>query len=297
MFEQHLSRFLDYLTYEKKYSAHTLTSYKKDLEQFLEFINPQHEVFSIDEVNYQQIRKWITQLTTHKISAKSINRKLSSLKSFFKFLQRDEVIASNPMSKITGPKIPKRLPVFVEEAQMSELLDGSEFEDSFKGMTDQLLINIFYQTGVRRSELAHIKESDIDLFNAHIKVLGKRNKERIIPISLELLRNLEAYLQVKKELKISNSMLLVNKKGTGLTESYIYNSVKYYLSQTTTLKKKSPHVLRHTFATHLLNNGADINAVKDLLGHASLAATQIYTHNTIDKLKKSYKQAHPRGDS
>ncbi len=297
MFEQHLSQFLDCLTYEKKYSRHTITSYKKDLEQFLEFINPCSEAFTIDEVNYQQIRKWITQLMDAKISAKSINRKLSSLKSFFKFLQRDEVITINPMSKITGPKIPKRLPVFVEEAQMNELLDGSEFEDSFKGMTDQLLINLFYQTGVRRSELANIRESDVDLFTGNIKVLGKRNKERIIPISLELVRNLKHYLQVKKELKISNPMLLVNKKGNGLSESYIYNSVKHYLSQTTTLKKKSPHVLRHTFATHLLNNGADINAVKDLLGHASLAATQIYTHNTIDKLKKSYKQAHPRGDS
>ncbi|MES2131518.1 MAG: site-specific tyrosine recombinase/integron integrase [Bacteroidota bacterium] len=297
MFDKYLSQFLDYLTYEKRYSAHTISSYKNDLAQFFTFINPQNEDFLIDEVNYQQIRRWVSSLMGAKISPKSINRKLSTLKSFFKFLQRQEAISVNPMSKITGPKIPKRLPVFVEEEDMHKLLDGSDFEDDFKGMTDQLMINIFYQTGMRRSELANLKESDIDVSNASVKVLGKRNKERIIPISLELVRNLEDYLQVKKVLNISNPMLLVNENGKNLTESYIYSSVKKYLGKSTTLTKRSPHILRHTFATHLLNNGADINAVKDLLGHANLSATQVYTHNTIDKLKKSYKQAHPRGDS
>lgn len=297
MFDKYLSQFLDYLTYEKRYSAHTIISYKNDLGQFFLFLNPQNEEFPVDEVNYQQIRRWVSSLMDAKISPKSINRKLSSLKSFFKFLQRQEVITANPMSKITGPKIPKRLPVFVEEQPMQELLDGSYFEDDFKGLTDQLMINLFYQTGMRRSELANLKESDIDVSNASLKVLGKRNKERIIPISLDLVRNLEDYLQVKKELNISNPMLLVNESGKNLTESYIYNSVKKYLGKSTTLTKRSPHILRHTFATHLLNNGADINAVKDLLGHANLSATQVYTHNTIDKLKKSYKQAHPRGDS
>lgn len=297
MFDKYLSQFLDYLTYEKRYSVHTITSYKNDLAQFFWFLNPQNEEFPIDEVNYQQIRRWVSSLMDAKISPKSINRKLSSLKSFFKFLQRQEVITANPMSKITGPKIPKRLPVFVEEQPMQELLDGSYFEDDFKGLTDQLMINLFYQTGMRRSELANLKESDVDVSNASLKVLGKRNKERIIPISLGLVRNLEDYLQVKKELNISNPMLLVNENGKNLTESYIYSSVKKYLGKSTTLTKRSPHILRHTFATHLLNNGADINAVKDLLGHANLSATQVYTHNTIDKLKKSYKQAHPRGDS
>jgi len=297
MFDKQASLFFDYLQYEKKYSPHTVVSYKHDLEQFLLFINPGQESFDISEVNYQQIRSWISSLIESKITAKSINRKLSSLKSFFKFLQRQGIVSTNPMSKISGPKIPKRLPVFVEEADMAALFDGSEFEDNFKGTTDRLLFEIFYQTGMRRSELAHIKESDVDIHHGSIKVLGKRNKERIIPVSLQLGRNLEAYLQVKKVLNITNPMLLVNERGISLSESYIYTTVKKRLSSVTTIQKKSPHILRHTFATHLLNNGADINAVKDLLGHANLSATQIYTHNTIDKLKKSYRQAHPRGDS
>jgi len=288
---------LDYLSYEKKYSAHTSISYKADLEQFFAFLNPSQEEFPITEVNYQQIRKWVVSLMDSGISPKSVNRKLSSLKSFFKYLQRRETIAVNPMSRISGPKIPKRLPEFVDESSMSNLLDGAVFEDNFKGMTDRLMIDLFYQAGLRRSELANLQERDIDVSNGSIKVLGKRNKERMIPVSVMLMRNLEGYLQVKQDRKISNPMLLVNEKGNSLSEAYIYKTVKTYLGGVTTLSKKSPHVLRHTFATHLLDNGADINAVKDLLGHASLSATQIYTHNTIDKLKKSYKQAHPRGDS
>lgn len=297
MFGEELSSFLDYLTYEKKYSAHTVTSYKADLEQFFVFLNPTQERYPINEVNYQQIRKWIVSLMDSGISPKSINRKLSSLKSFFKYLQRQEIVRVNPMSRISGPKIPKRLPEFVDESSMSKLLDGVVFEDNFKGMTDRLMIDLFYQAGLRRSELAKLKEQDIDVSNGSLKVLGKRNKERMIPVSVQLMRNLEGYLQVKQDRKIANPMLLVNEKGNSLSDAYIYSTVRTYLGSVTTLSKKSPHVLRHTFATHLLDNGADINAVKDLLGHASLSATQVYTHNTIDKLKKSYKQAHPRGDS
>lgn len=297
MFDTYIIQFFDYLRYEKKYSPHTLTSYQNDLKQFFLFIHVEGHSFTIDEVNYQQVRSWISSLMMVKISPKSINRKLSSLTSFFKFLQKHNIVPANPLSKITGPKTPKRLPVFVEELHMNELLDGANFEDSFKGSTAHLMMDIFYQTGIRRIELAKLKEADVDIINSTIKILGKRNKERIIPISLKLSRNLEAYLKVKQELYLSNPMLLVNEKGNALSEGYIYNTVKKHLSKVTTIKKKSPHILRHTFATHLLNNGADINAVKDLLGHANLNATQIYTHNTIDKLKKSYKQAHPRGDS
>ncbi|MES2515091.1 MAG: site-specific tyrosine recombinase/integron integrase [Bacteroidota bacterium] len=296
MLDKALQSFFDYLTYEKKYSVHTVTSYKNDIATFLQFINPQNEVLNASEINYQQIRAWVSELIKHKIAARSVNRKLSALKSFFKFLQRQQVIDLNPMSKISGPKIPKRLPVFVDEHQMEDLFTDVIFEEGFNGQRDKLILDILYQTGIRRSELTHLKELDVDLFNSTIKVLGKRNKERIIPISLPLKRNLEAYLQVKQELNLSNPMLLVSGKGHTLSDQAVYTTVKKYLSQITTIQKKSPHVLRHTFATHLLNNGADINAVKDLLGHANLSATQIYTHNTIDKLKKSYKQAHPRGD-
>lgn len=296
MFNKQIDSFFDYLTYEKKYSVHTITSYKNDISQFVSFINPNDESFSITEVNYQQIRAWVASLLKDKIAAKSVNRKLSALKSFFKYLQRQQIIEVNPMAKISGPKTPKRLPVFVDEHQMEDLFSEVKFEEGFNGLRDRLILDLFYQTGIRRAELTHLKEVDLDLFNSTIKVLGKRNKERIIPISLQLKRNLESYLQVKEELNLSNPMLLVSEKGNTLSEQAVYNSVKKYLSQVTTIQKKSPHVLRHTFATHLLNNGADINAVKDLLGHANLSATQIYTHNTIDKLKKSYKQAHPRGD-
>lgn len=297
MFGEHLSAFQDHLTYEKKYSGHTIVSYKTDLDQFFTFLGYPEEQFPIAEVNYQQIRTWVMTLMDSGLSAKSINRKLSTLKSFFKYLQKHEVIEVNPMSRISGPKVPKRLPEFVDESSMDHLLDGTVFDGSFKGMTDRLMIDLLYQAGLRRSELAMLREQDLDIANATIKVLGKRNKERMIPVSVGLMRNLEAYLQVKQDRKITNPMLLVNEKGNSLSEAYIYRAVRTYLGSVTTLSKKSPHVLRHTFATHLLDNGADINAVKDLLGHASLSATQVYTHNTIDKLKKSYKQAHPRGDS
>lgn len=296
MFNKQLNSFFDYLTYEKKFSTHTITSYKNDLFQFILFINPSEEEFSISEINYQHIRAWVTNLIKHKIAARSVNRKLSSLKSFFKYLQRQQIIEINPLSKISGPKTPKRLPVFVDEQQMENLFLDVVFEEGFNGQRDRLILDLLYQTGIRRSELTHLKETDVDLFNSTIKVLGKRNKERLIPISLELKRNLDDYLSVKRALNISNIMLLVTEKGNAISEQAVYKSVKNYLSQVTTIQKKSPHVLRHTFATHLLNNGADINAVKDLLGHANLSATQVYTHNTIDKLKKSYKQAHPRGD-
>ncbi len=296
MFNKQIDSFFDYLTYEKKYSVHTITSYKNDISQFLRFINPNAESFALTEFNYQQIRSWVASLIKDKIAPRSVNRKLSSLKSLFKYLQRQQVISINPMAKISGPKTPKRLPVFIDEHQMEDLFAKVTFEDGFNGMRDRLILDLFYQTGIRRTELTHLKELDVDLFNSTIKVLGKRNKERIIPISLALKRNLESYLQVKQEQNLSNPMLLISEKGHALSDQAVYSTVKKYLSQITTIQKKSPHVLRHTFATHLLNNGADINAVKDLLGHANLSATQVYTHNTIEKLKKSYKQAHPRGD-
>lgn len=296
MFDKVLNSFFDYLEYEKKYSKHTLVSYKNDLNQFFNFLGIEKDRIDLNDINYQTIRAWIASLISDKVSARSVNRKLSSLKTLFKFLQKQQIVEVNPMSKISGPKTPKRLPTFVDEQQMINLFENIKFSDDLNGLRDKLLLDLFYQTGMRRSELANLKESDVDLFNSSIKVLGKRNKERIIPISLELKRNLETYFNVKQANEIIGNSLFINDKGNAITEQNVYTLVKRYLAQITSIQKKSPHVLRHTFATHLLNNGADINAVKDLLGHANLSATQVYTHNTIDKLKKSYKQAHPRGD-
>jgi integrase/recombinase XerC len=297
MLHTQIQSFIDYLTFEKKYSKHTIISYQNDLSQFFEFINIDLQNSDAREINYQIIRAWISELVENEISPKSINRKLSSLKSFFKYLHRLKVIDNNPMSKLSGPKIPKRLPVFIDEFDMDKLFINIEFPDDINGMRDKLILDILYQTGIRRSEISSLKEIDIDNQNNTIKVLGKRNKERLIPISIELKRNLSEYISVKKKQNLSDDFLLLNNKGEKMSEQNLYQIVKKYLSLITSIHKKSPHIIRHTFATHLLNNGADINAVKDLLGHANLSATQVYTHNTIDKLKKSYKQAHPRGDS
>lgn len=290
----HLQEFLDYLQHEKKFSKHTITSYQNDLQQFQAFLDKEIHGADPTKITYLQVRSWVAELMDSGISAKSVNRKISTLKSFYKNLLRNNVIEVNPLQKIQGPKIPKKLPVFVDQKQMDELFNELEFEEGFEGSRDKLLLDVLYQTGIRRAELIGLKEQDIDLYNLTLKVLGKRNKERIIPISLSLKRNLEAYLEVKKSEGLVNPFLFVNKKDKALKEQDVYKAVKHYLGIITTLDKKSPHVLRHTFATHLLNNGADINAVKELLGHANLSATQIYTHNTIEKLKKTYKQAHPR---
>ncbi|MFO0322945.1 MAG: tyrosine-type recombinase/integrase [Bacteroidota bacterium] len=297
MIENSILRFLDYLLYERKVSKHTITAYHKDLTQFFNFIRIDEESFSMSEINYQHIRAWISYLMDNKFTATSVNRKLSSLKTFFKFLISQKMIDFNPMLKISGPKNSKRLPVFIEEQQMEYLFKDFAFEEGFIGMRDKLILDILYQTGLRRSELANLKEADVNILSSTLMVLGKGKKERILPISLILKRNLEAYLKVKNELNLNQMMLLVNLKAKALSENDLYAIVKKYLSQITTIQKKSPHVLRHTFATHLLNNGASILAVKNLLGHASLSATQIYTHTTIEVLKKSYKKAHPRGDS
>jgi integrase/recombinase XerC len=289
-----LDDFLQYLEHEKKFSPHTVLSYTTDLQQFEIYLEKEVSGVGLIDVNYLQVRSWVAQLLDLGIAARTVNRKLSSLKSFYKYLLKNKKININPLQKIQGPKTPKRLPVFVDEKQMDSLFDDTEFDPGFIGTRDKLILDMFYQTGIRRAELIGLKEQDVDLYNLSIKVLGKRNKERIIPISLGLKRNLEAYFEVKKKEGLNNPVLFVNKKGRALNGPEVYKVVTHYLGEVTTLGKKSPHVLRHTFATHLLNNGADINAVKELLGHANLSATQIYTHNTIEKLKKTYKQAHPR---
>lgn len=250
--------------------------------------------YSLASVNFQHIRSFIASRIDEGMAPSSVNRKLSALKSFFRYLVAREKISLNPAQRVTGPRKPKRLPVFVDESQMANLFSTITFGKDFEGNRNRLIIDLFYQTGIRRAELISLKESDVDLYNMHITVMGKGSKERIIPFDLGLKRHFETYLQIKHSEGFSDTFLFVNTRDKKLSPAAVTKVVNDVLSQVTTLQKKSPHVLRHTFATHLLNNGADINAVKELLGHSSLAATQIYTHNTIDKLKRSYKQAHPR---
>lgn len=294
MVDQVVYDFLSYLDLQKRSSQLTTKSYKTDLEQFFTYLKNEVGEIQPSEVTTSYIRGFVASLMENGLEPRSVNRKLSSLKSFYKYLLKNELISLNPASRIQGPKIPKRLAVFIDENQTDKIFDHYKFAEGFDGQRDRLIIELLYQTGMRRAELLALKDSDIDLFNLQLKVLGKRNKERVIPFSLALKRNLESYLNVKKQSNLTNPYLLVTQKNTPLNASNITQIVKMVLSSVSTNKKKSPHVLRHTFATHLLNNGADINAVKELLGHASLAATQFYTHNTIEKLKKTYKQAHPR---
>ncbi|HEY4800562.1 MAG TPA: site-specific tyrosine recombinase/integron integrase, partial [Bacteroidia bacterium] len=285
----------NFLRYEKRMSPHTVLSYSTDLEQFYLYLKNVYQLNDIREINHSVIRSWIVSLMENKISSRSVNRKISTLKSYYKFLLREKVVEINPMHKIQSPKNPKRLPVFVEESSMVHLAEDVKFEADFEGKRDLLIIEMLYSTGMRRAELIHLKESDINFHNNTLKVLGKRNKERIIPITEELKSLIQDYVAERnKAVAAKNNLLFVTKKGNQINPSCVYQSVKKSLDKITTLKKKSPHVLRHTFATHLLNNGANLNAIKELLGHANLAATQVYTHNTIEKLKSVYSKAHPK---
>ena len=286
--------FYAYLNLQKRFSPLTLRSYRSDLEQFFSFIESEIQLKDLNSIQHHHIRGYMGQLMQDGLSPVSVNRKLSTLKSFFKYALKSGHILLNPAQKVIGPKKPKRLPVFVEEQQMDKVFNELQFVDDFENNRNKLLVDVLYQTGMRRAELIEIKETDLDLYGLKLKVLGKRNKERIIPFGLGLKRNLQNYLNDKKANNFDSPYLFVNKKGQRLSAQNVNKIVNTILAMVTTNKKKSPHVLRHSFATNLLNNGADLNAVKELLGHANLSATQIYTHNTIEKLKKSYKQAHPR---
>jgi len=288
--------FLDYLQFQKRYSQHTVISYKNDLVAFFKFLEDEFDNPSLTEIAPSFVRSWLASLKEHGMESKSINRKISALKSFFKYQLKQGLITSTPMTTIISPKVKKRLPKYVEEKDINTLFQYIEFPDTWEGRTDRLLLELFYNTGMRRAELAGLKESSIDKGNSTIKVLGKGNKERILPVSKELMSSVAAYIAAKrKELKTFDAVqLLVSEQGKKLDPKHIYNVVVKYLSMVTTIDKKSPHILRHSFATHLMNNGADLNAVKELLGHSSLAATQIYTHNTIEKLKDIHKKAHPK---
>jgi len=286
--------YLKYIKYERRYSKHTITSYTTDLNQFRKFLNQNFERLNISKASHSEIRAWVVTLVENDLDSNSINRKIASLKSFFKFLLKREEIEKDPTWKIKALKSAKRLPQFVRENEMLAILDNIKFDDDFIGSRDKLIMEILYGTGIRLSELLNLKSNDINFHNLTIKVLGKRNKERIIPISESLKEVISSYNIVKPQGVDSIKYLLVSKGGKKCYAMVIYRTVKKYLTALAKVEKNSPHVLRHTFATHLLNKGADLNAVKDLLGHSSLAATQIYTHNSMEKLKAVFDKAHPK---
>jgi integrase/recombinase XerC len=289
--------FINYLKYEKRYSPHTLVAYKNDLDQFVEYCTIVVGEFHVKEVQSDLVRGWLLHLMEQGLTPRSVRRKVTSVKTYFKYLLKEEVVVSNPAVNLTLPKVRKKLPHFVEEKNLGYLLDDSDnFSHDFSGFRDKLIISLFYGTGIRLSELINLKETDINTDSKLIRVLGKRNKERIIPYPAEINNLLETYVvERNKRVGYKTEFLLVTDKGKQVYEKLVYRVVKKSLAKITSLEKKSPHVLRHTYATHLLNKGADLNAVKELLGHANLAATQVYTHTTFEKLRDSYKQAHPRG--
>ena len=286
----YLEDFINYIKSEKRFSNHTITSYETDLNQFFNYIKAEYQITNPKDVSFKLIRNWISYLLENNLKSTSVNRKISSLKSYYKFLLVSNYVDTNPTLKLISPKSSKRLPVFVEKDNMDSLFDKDFFEDSYEGKRDKLIIELFYFTGMRLSELINIKTSDIDKVNSQIKVIGKRNKERLIPITFNTLKDLNEFINFYE---IEN-FLFAEGNGKKLYSKKVYRIVNKYLAKISSIKKKSPHVLRHSFATHMLNNGADINAIKEILGHANLSATQIYTHNSIKKLKNVHKQAHPK---
>jgi Site-specific recombinase XerD len=290
-----IESFLQYLQYEKNYSSHTVESYKNDLLQFKGYISGENELIPSD-ITAADVRHWIVSLMGDNYSPLSVNRKLSSLKSFFKYLQKNNHVSVNPLKNVSGPKTNKTLPHFVKDLEMDKLFSGWEDEDTFDGVRDKTILDVFYSTGMRCAELTGLKDDDIDFGSQLIKVRGKRNKERLIPFSTNLAESLHDYIKIRNEEQEHriNNMLFVQKNGKILNNPAVYRIVNKRLSEVPNLSKKSPHVLRHTFATSMMNNGADLNAVKELLGHASLSSTEVYTHTTFEELKKAYHQAHPR---
>jgi integrase/recombinase XerC len=284
--------FIAYLKIEKRFSVHTLGAYEKDLIQFMEFGS--FESFEeVKSIRSALIRSWIVELMDQKLNARSVNRKLSSLRSFFKWMKKNGWIHDNPIAKISGPKTAKKLPQFAKESELSSMDSANYFTDDFDGHRDHLMIEFFYQTGIRLSELINLKVTDVN--EQSIRVLGKRNKERLVPISKELYELFRQYISLRQSIRWCDENVFVLNNGNKLYPKFVYRRINNYLSSVTSLDKCSPHVLRHTFATHMLNNGAGLETLKDLLGHANLSATQVYTHNSFAQLNAIYSQAHPRG--
>jgi len=288
-----IEKFIDYISFEKKYSVHTLNAYKRDLEVFQQFSSEEYSNTAIEQSHYVEIRSWIVHLVSSGISNRTINRKISSLNSFYKFLQKTEQIKNNPLATHKALKVAKRVQVPFSENEISEVLSGFD-ENDFESLRDKLLVELLYSTGIRRAELIGLTHASLDLSNDMIKVLGKRNKERYVPLLQTVKKTLLAYLKLKEDLFYDNDSLFVTSKGNKFYGTLVYRIIKSYFSGVSTKVKKSPHVIRHSFATHLLNEGADLNSVKELLGHSSLASTQVYTHTSLDHLKEVYNQAHPR---
>jgi len=287
-----VNKFLEYLEFEKRYSKYTIVSYKTDLLQFDTYLSVIFEV-GVEEATHVMIRSWMVTLVESGISSRTINRKKSTLQVFYKYLKAKVLIQESPMQKVVAPKVEKRLPHYVKKQDMESLFSEVEFTNDFFGSRDRLILELFYSTGMRLSELVELKEGSV--LEDSIKVVGKRNKERVIPITSVMKGKIIDYIRLKRnEFPESTQSLFVTDKGEKLYQKFVYRKVKQYLSLVTSQGKKSPHVLRHTFATHMLDNGAELNAIKEMLGHASLSATQVYTHNSIEKLKNVYKQAHPR---
>ena len=284
------SKFISFIKSEKRLSQYTVTSYNSDLNQFFLFLNNFDGISTEKEITFKIIRLWISFLVESGLSSRSVNRKISTIKSYFKFLEISEEIILNPTLKIISPKISKKLPVIVEKVNLDLLLDKENFKNSFIGKRDKLIIEVFYLTGIRLSELIGIRIKDFNFESLTLKIFGKRNKERLVPLSFNIVNDIQKFIN-KYNL---NSLLFTNENQEKLYPKKVYRIVNYYIGKVSSVNKKSPHVLRHSFATHMLNNGADINAIKEILGHSNLSATQIYTHNSVEKLKSVYNQAHPR---
>ncbi len=288
-----IDSFLDYLRFEKRYSIHTVTSYENDLRGFQNFMLITYQFDSVALIKHIHVRSWIVLMMQEKYTPKSINRKISTLKSYFKFLRRSKIVSKNPMLKIISPKIGKRLPEYVQESNIKKLLDTTSQNLEYSEWRNILLVELLYLTGMRRAELINLKITDFDALNKSVKVLGKGNKERIIPVSKQYCDKLTKFLS-DQPFENCDPYVFLTDKGKKMYDKLVYNIVRQVLNTITSAKKKSPHILRHSFATHLSNNGAELNAIKELLGHANLAATQVYTHNSIEKLKSVYKAAHPK---
>ncbi len=286
--------FLQYISTEKRYSRHTVTSYKNDIDQFMGWLEEVRPGADLVSVTHADVRGWKVSLLEGGASAGTVHRKMSALRTLFRYMRRHELITADPMAGLKLPKKPKQLPVFVAEDALAKLLDEFRFGDNFSGLRDRTVVEFLYLTGMRRSELTGLRDADVDLSAGQVRVTGKRDKQRVIPLAAGFVKSLRSYIEAREEKGFSGGWFFVTDRGNKMYDRAVYNIVTRYLAMVTTVEKKSPHVLRHTFATHMLNYGADLNSIKELLGHASLSATQVYTHSTFEQLKKIYKQAHPR---